>query len=183
MCASSTEVERVETKAGDQKRRIPPVLGRLFNGLEQGIMAVLTVLIAIVAVLSTWHLVLLASRLLLEGQLDPAKQGALQSVFGTILTVLIALEFKRSLLTGATERGSVVRVRSGVLIAMLATVRRFIILDLAVVQVAGTLVLVAAMVALDVVYWLVRGGDRGLGLQGLGPDRRDRGAPSLDRSA
>ena len=87
--------------------------------------------------------------------------------------MLIALEFKRSLLTGTTERGSIVRVRSVVLIAMLATVRKFIILDLAAVQVTETLVLVAAMLALGVVYWLVRGQDQGLGLQG----------PSLDQSA
>ena len=166
-------MERMEIKAGSQKSYTSPVLSRMFDALEQGIMAVLTVLIAIVAILSTWHLILLTSRLLLEGQLDPANQGAFQSFFGTIFTVLIALEFKRSLLTGTTERGSIVRVRSVVLIAMLATVRKFIILDLAAVQVTETLVLVAAMLALGVVYWLVRGQDQGLGLQG----------PSLDQSA
>ena len=81
----------MEIKAGSQKSYTSPVLSRMFDALEQGIMAVLTVLIAIVAILSTWHLILLTSRLLLEGQLDPANQGAFQSFFGTIFTVLIAL--------------------------------------------------------------------------------------------
>ena len=48
-----------------------------------------------------------------------------------IFTVIIALEFKHSLLVVLARRESVVQVRSVILIAMLAMVLKFIILDLA----------------------------------------------------
>jgi uncharacterized membrane protein (DUF373 family) len=50
-------------------------------------------------------------------------------VFGMILTVIIALEFKRSLLVSAEWQHSVVQVRTVMLIAMLAIVRKLLILD------------------------------------------------------
>ena len=152
--------------ASDEGHPLP--LASLFGKLEQGIMAVLTVVIAIVAILSTWHLILLVAQLLLAGRLDPADHEVLQAIFGTIFTVLIALEFRRLLLSATSERGSVVRVRSVVLIAMLATVRRFIVMDLSAVQVGETLAVVAAMLALGVVYWLIRTQDQTLGVQGFG---------------
>jgi uncharacterized membrane protein (DUF373 family) len=173
----------METKTDKQDRGRAFSLDSLFERLEHGIMAVLTVLIAIVAVLSTWHLILSVSRMLLAGRLDPADHDVLQAIFGTIFTVLIALEFKRSLLIVATEQGSVVRVRSVVLIAMLATVRKFIVLDLTMVQVGETLALVAAILALGVVYWLIRSQDQVLGVQGFGPGRRGWGAAGGRRSS
>jgi uncharacterized membrane protein (DUF373 family) len=47
-----------------------------------------------------------------------------------VLTVLIALEFKHTLLVVKHHRRAIVQVRAVVLIALLALVRRFIILDL-----------------------------------------------------
>ncbi len=71
-----------------------------------------------------------------------------------IFTVIIALEFKRSLLI-ATER------RTGiVLLAMLAVVRKLIILDLRAEQPMQVFALGAASLALGAVYWLVRDQDR-----------------------
>ena len=66
-----------------------------------------------------------------------------------IFTVIIALEFKRSLLVSAELAHSVVQVRTVILIAMLAIVRKLLILALA-----------AAIIALGAVYWLVRDQDR-----------------------
>ena len=172
-----------ETGSEDRGGRRWFSLDALFGRLEHAIMAVLTVLIAVVAVLSTWHLILAVSLLVLAGRLDPANQEVLQAIIGTIFTVLIALEFKRSLLIASTERGSVVRVRSVVLIAMLATVRKFIVIDLTAAQVGETLVMVAAMLALGIVYWLVRSQDQRLGVQGFGSqeDRRIRDAAGEPR--
>lgn len=159
---------------GTDDRGGPLSLASLFGRLEQGIVAVLTVVVAIVATLSTWHLILLVARLLLAGRLDPADHEVLQAIFGTIFTVLIALEFRHSLLTASSERAGVVRVRSVVLIAMLATVRKFIVMDLSAVQVGETLAVVAAMLALGVVYWLIRTQDQKLGVQGFGDRGQDR---------
>lgn len=79
-----------------------------------------------------------------------------------IFTVIIALEFKHSLLIVLARQESIVRVRSIILIAMLAMVRKFIILDLG--EPAGTelFALSTAVLALGIVYWLVREPDRRL---------------------
>jgi uncharacterized membrane protein (DUF373 family) len=79
-----------------------------------------------------------------------------QTVFGMIFTVIIALEFKRSLLVVAERRDSVVQVRSVLLIALLAVVRKLIILDLSSTDAFHLLALAAAILALGAVYWLVR---------------------------
>jgi hypothetical protein len=51
-------------------------------------------------------------------------------VFGRIFTVIIALEFKKSLLVVTERRESVVQIRSVVIIALLAVYRKVIIPDL-----------------------------------------------------
>src|ERR1700688_1495663 len=82
--------------------------------------------------------------------------GVFQTVCGMIFTVIIALEFKRSLLVVAERRDSVVQVRSVILIALLAVVRKLIILDLSSTDAFHLLALAAAILALGAVYWLVR---------------------------
>jgi uncharacterized membrane protein (DUF373 family) len=85
-----------------------------------------------------------------------------QTVFGMVFTVIIALEFKRSLLIVLARQESVVRVRSIILIAMLAMVRKFIILDLGVGGENELFGLSAAILSLGIVYWLVRDQDQRL---------------------
>jgi hypothetical protein len=58
--------------------------------------------------------------LLLSGSLDPSDYAVFQAVFGMIFTVIIALEFKKSLLVLAERRDNVVQIRSVVMIALLA---------------------------------------------------------------
>jgi len=82
---------------------------------------------------------------------------------------VIALEFKRSLLVVVERRFGIVHVRVVVMIAMLAVVRKFIILDLQEVEALKLLALGAAMLALGIVYWLVRDQD----LREAAAQRRD----------
>ena len=56
----------------------------------------------------------------------------------------------------AERRHSVVQVRSVILIALLAVVRKLIILDLSSTDAFHLLALAAAILALGAVYWLVR---------------------------
>jgi len=74
--------------------------------------------------------------------------------------VIIALEFKRSLLVTAERRKSIVQVRTVILLAMLAIVRKLIILDLTQTDALQLLALAAAILALGAVHWLVREQDR-----------------------
>jgi uncharacterized membrane protein (DUF373 family) len=96
----------------------------------------------------------------LSSSFDPTDYTVFQSVFGMIFTVIIALEFKRSLLVVAERRDSVVQVRAVVLIALLAVVRKLIILDLKSTEALQLLALAAAILALGGVYWLIRDQDR-----------------------
>jgi uncharacterized membrane protein (DUF373 family) len=98
--------------------------------------------------------------LVLSGGLDPSDYSAFQAVFGMILTVIIALEFKKSLLVVAESRDTAVQIRSVVMIALLAICRKVIILDLTETDALHILALAAAILALGLIYWLIGVRDR-----------------------
>jgi uncharacterized membrane protein (DUF373 family) len=77
--------------------------------------------------------------------------------------VIIALEFKKSLLVMAERRDTIVQIRSVVMIALLAICRKVIILDLTETDAMHILALAAAILALGVVYWLMRDSDQRIG--------------------
>ena len=132
----------------------------VYERFEQAVVLVLTALIVVVVASATWHLALAVLGLLVTDQVDPANQQVFQAVLGMMFTVIIALEFKHSLLVVLARQESIVRVRSVVLIAMLAMVRKFIILYLNETEPTLLFALAAAILALGVVYWLVRDQDR-----------------------
>ena len=127
-----------------------------YQKFEQICILVLTALIAVVIVFSIWHLALKVALSILSSSFDPTDYTVFQTVFGMIFTVIIALEFKRSLLVLAERTDGVVQVRSVLLIALLAVVRKLIILDLAHTEALQLLALAAAILALGGAYWLVR---------------------------
>src|SRR6476620_4090020 len=99
---------------------------------EQVVILILTRLIAIVIVFAVWNLGLKIFHAVLSPQnFDPTDYSVFQAVFGAIFTVIIALEFKRSLLVVARRQQNIVQVRTVILIALLAIVRKVMILDLA----------------------------------------------------
>ena len=128
----------------------------LYERFEKAIVFVLTILIIAVVAVATWHLAEEVLKLVLSDEVHPTNQKVFQSVFGMIFTVIIALEFKHSLLVVLARQESIVRVRSIILIAMLAMVRKFIILDLAEGHTMELFGLSAAILSLGIVYWLVR---------------------------
>lgn len=133
----------------------------LYEKFEQSVVLGLTLLIAVIIVAALWNLAkLVVVSFLLVDVLDPTDPRVFQTVFGAIFTVVIALEFKRSLLVIVERRFGVVQVRAVVMIAMLAVVRKFIIIDLGEVEAMKLLALGAAMLSLGIVYWLVRDQDR-----------------------
>ena len=144
------------TKAKEEFRLLS-----LYQRFEHVVIAILTALIAVIVVVAVWNLSLkILFGLVLSGGLDPSDYSSFQAVFGMIFTVIIALEFKKSLLVVAERRDTVVQIRSVVMIALLAICRKVIILDLAEADAMHTLALAAAILALGVVYWLIRDSDR-----------------------
>src|SRR5882672_10724071 len=92
-----------------------------YQKFEHAVILVLSGLISIVVALAVWNLVLkLVASIVLSGGFDPTDYSVFQTIFGMIFTIIIALEFKRSLLVVAERRHSVVQVRTVVLIALLA---------------------------------------------------------------
>ena len=132
-----------------------------YERFEQAVVFLLTALIALIVLAALWNLLkLVVTSLILIDIFDPTDPVVFQSVFGAIFTVVIALEFKRSLLVVVERRFGIVQVRAVVMIAMLAVVRKFIILDLSQTEAMKLLALGAAILALGIVYWLVRDQDR-----------------------
>ncbi len=126
----------------------------IYEKFEQTVVAILTIVIATIVALTTWQL-LLRALTLAGGMANPADPQIFQGVFGMVLTVLIALEFKHTLLVVKHHRRAIVQVRAVVLIALLALVRRFIILDLYKTSPSAIAALAGAALALGVVFWLV----------------------------
>lgn len=135
----------------------------LYQRFEHIVIIILTALIAVIVVVAVWHLILkVLFGLVLPGKIDPSDYTMFQSVFGMIFAVIIALEFKKSLLVLAERRQNVVQIRSVVMIALLAICRKVIILDIKETDALEILALSAAILALGIVYWLIRGGERRL---------------------
>ena len=135
----------------------------LYQRFEHIIIMFLTALIAVIVIAAVWNLSLkILFGLVLSGSLDPSDYTIFQAVFGMIFTVIIALEFKKSLLVVAERRESVVQIRSVVMIALLAICRKVIIFDLRETDAAQLFALAAAILALGVVYWLIRDSDQRL---------------------
>ena len=133
----------------------------LYQKFEHGVVLILTALIMVVVVAALWNLaVKILVSMVLTRTWDPTDYSIFQAVFGMIFTVIIALEFKRSLLVIAERKEGIVQVRTVILIALLAIVRKLIILDLSSTEAVQLFALAAAILALGGVYWLIRDQDR-----------------------
>jgi uncharacterized membrane protein (DUF373 family) len=148
---------REELKAGEARWRRLTV----YLKFEHAVVLVLTALISVIIVAAVWKLALkIVFGLVLSDTFDLTDLAAFQSVFGMIFTVIIAVEFKRTLLLVSERTDSVVQVRAVILIALLAVVRKLIILDISPGDAPQLLALAVATLALGAVYWLVRDQDR-----------------------
>jgi uncharacterized membrane protein (DUF373 family) len=97
--------------------------------------------------------------LLVSGAIDPLEHDVFQMLFGMVMTLLIALEFKHSIIRVALRRSSIVQVRTVVLIALIALSRKFVILDTRSTSASTIAALAGATLVLGIVYWLLRDRD------------------------
>jgi uncharacterized membrane protein (DUF373 family) len=127
----------------------------IYERFEQSVVGALTLVIAVIVALATWQLLLHTLKLMESHVVNPADPQVFQALFGMVLTVLIALEFKHTLLVVRHHRRAIVQVRAVVLIALLALVRRFVILDLYETAPSIIAALAGAVLALGIVFSLV----------------------------
>ena len=148
---------REEIKAGQARWHRLSV----YLKFEHAVVLVLTILISVIIVSAIWKLaVKVLYSLVLSDTFDLTDLAEFQSVFGMVFTVIIALEFKRTLVLVTERTESVVQVRAVILIALLAIVRKLIILDISPSDTPQLLALAVATLSLGGVYWLVRDQDR-----------------------
>jgi uncharacterized membrane protein (DUF373 family) len=134
----------------------------LYQRFEQIVVLLLSILISILIVVAVFNVLQTIIGLLRLGLLDPSRPEVFQSIFGMIMIVLIALEFNHTIL-GLLERGrSVVQVRAVVLIALLAVLRKFIVMEIGEANALLILALSASTLALGGVYWALREQDKAM---------------------
>jgi uncharacterized membrane protein (DUF373 family) len=155
--ASADQAGTAQPSLREELRRYWRVM-TLYERFEQTIALTLSAVIAVVIVVAVVELVEIVALILVNEPLNPMQSDAFQLVFGMIMTLLIALEFKHSIVKVALRRESIIQVRTVILIALIALARKFVILD-ANTSPAKIAALAGALLALGIVYRLVRGHD------------------------
>ena len=126
-----------------------------YERFEQLVAHVLSFVISIIILVSLWQLIRAVISLLVSDALNPLDHAVYQTTFGMVMTLLIAMEFKHSITRVMARRDHIVQVKTVLLVALLAIARKFIILDPASAP-AQIAALAFALVALGIVYWLMR---------------------------
>ena len=127
----------------------------VYERFEQVVALVLSAVIAVIIVVSLFQLIAIVFTLLVLDAFNPLDHKVFQNVFGMIMTLLIAMEFKHSIVRVALRKESIIQVKTVILIAILALARKLIILEPD-VDPAKVAVLAGTVLALGLTYWLMR---------------------------
>lgn len=128
----------------------------IYEKFEQCVSLALVMLISVMIIFTLYKLALKMYVTIMIDEIDPTNPTVFQSVFGMIMTLLIAMEFKHSILKVVYRKDSIIQVKTVLLIAILAISRKFIILDTSTTEAAELAALAGSLLALGVVYWLMR---------------------------
>lgn len=112
-----------------RKHFLQPNIMKFYDRFEQTIAITLTGIISVIILVSVVQLIRNVFFSLILGALDPLEHNSFQAIFGMIMTVLIAMEFKHSIIQVALRRDSFVQVKTVVLIGLIAIARKFVIVD------------------------------------------------------
>lgn len=129
---------------------------KFYDRFEQTIAITLTGIILVIILVSVVQLIRNVFFSLILGALDPLEHNSFQAIFGMIMTVLIAMEFKHSIIQVALRRDSFVQVKTVVLIGLIAIARKFVIVDVNETEPAKLAALAGMAISLGVTYWLLR---------------------------
>ena len=126
-----------------------------YGRFEQIVTWILTLCIAVIIAIALFRLVATIFQLLVFGALNPLNHEEFEVIFGMIMTLLIAMEFNHSILQ-AERLHRIIQVKTVILISILALARKFIILNMEATPALTIVALGFAVIALGVVYWLLR---------------------------
>ena len=129
-----------------------------YRNFERLVIAALTIMVSICIVLTLVQSgVALYQVLVSESHL--LDHNAFIKVFGTFMTVLIALEFNHTVLPDITSKTSLVKVRAVLLVALLALSRKVVLVDFKEVDFTSMVGLAVLIVAVALTYWVVQRDD------------------------
>jgi uncharacterized membrane protein (DUF373 family) len=131
-----------------------------YERFEYIVSIILVFLISLIIIIALLRLGRNIFELLVIHALDPLDFKVFQKIFGMILTLLIAMEFRHSIEGILEAKEHIVRVKTIILIALLALARKFIVLDYKNTSAEQIAALAFSAVALGVVYWLLKSHDR-----------------------
>ena len=125
-----------------------------YERFEQIVSRFVMLLISVVIIYS---LVLISISLFNQITLDREflDSTALNDAFGSILTVLILIEFNHSIALALTKRSGVLQARYIVLIAILVIARKVILLDFSSASFESLIGIGGVALAFGVLYWLI----------------------------
>lgn len=130
-----------------------------YERFEHIVALILTTLITVVILIALWHLIKEIGRAIVHESINPLENRAFQNIFGMIMTLLIAMEFKHSILKVLERNNHIIQVKTVILIALLAISRKFIIIDTEHLEANKIFALAFAALVLGIIYWLLHDKD------------------------
>jgi uncharacterized membrane protein (DUF373 family) len=134
---------------------IKSFISKIFNRFETLITMGIVVLISVMILAAFWGLIIEIYHLILHGASDTLDHKAFQSAFGMIMTLLIAIEFNRTIMLAYIEKGREVIVKTVVLVSILAVSRQFIVFEVETISPLILIALAVSLLSLGIVYWLM----------------------------
>jgi uncharacterized membrane protein (DUF373 family) len=127
-----------------------------YQRFEHMVALMLTILVSLIMLVAMFCLSVGTVHDLIFGFLNPLDHKVFQSLFGEIMTLLIAMEFNHTIHLVAMRKQSIIQVKTVLLIAILALARKVIIMDMHEITTSQIEALAAITLALGIVYWLMR---------------------------
>lgn len=128
---------------------------RLFERFEHFITYILVFILSIVIIVALVRLSHSVIDLLFIKSKWPIDFQVFQTLFGMMLTLIIAMEFRHSVIAMFERKGALIQARIVVLIAIMALGRKFIVVDTKETSAEMIAALASVAVALGVIYWLM----------------------------
>lgn len=127
----------------------------VYQRFEHVVTSVVATLNAVMILAALWGLMVEVYHLAWRGTFDTLSHQAFQSVFGMMLTLLIALEFGHSIVHPNSRSGGIIKTQTIILIAILAISREFIVFQMETYSALLLFAYAALLLALGVVYRLI----------------------------
>lgn len=130
-------------------------ISQFFHRFEMVITMGIVVLISIMILAAFWGLGVETYHLVLHGAFDILDHKAFQSAFGMVMTLLIAIEFNRTIMHAYLAEGHELIVKTVILVAILAVSRQFIVIEIDTISPYTLAALALSLLSLGIVYWLM----------------------------